>query len=345
MKHFFTLLSVFTFAVLLVNAQTVVTYEAHCPKVGDSNISYDSDVSTSIDIHAPGGNQTWDLSAYNVPSEGFVIHYVDPETTPWGAEVPNSNLAVWEEDDEGSYAMYFSVTPSQVSALAYASKTDGAPESLVFFDDELVLMHFPFAYNDQFEDNSSMQYDYEDETGLTYHFEHSGEHVNKADAWGDLVTPLGSFNDVLRIKEESTESVKIYTNGTLVMTTYSTTVSYSFYHPSSKLPIAVVEYDSDFEDEIAVSFNQMATGIAEHETAIKVAYPNPASDYMTLDLRPFKDESVVQLLDISGKAVASFIAGNEEQRVDLSNYSEGVYLVVGEGENQRILTQKITLAR
>ncbi len=345
MKHFFTLLSIFVFTVSLLNAQTTITYEANGLKVGDANTSYSSEVHDFIDIHAPGGNKTWDLSAYTSTSEGFIVQFIDPATTPWGAQVPNSNLAIWQKGDDGETAVYYSVTPSQMSYLAVATKANDTIETMVILDDDRVMMRFPFAYNDEFEDDASMQFEYSDGSGVTYRFEGDQNDKVVADAWGDLVTPYGTFNDVLRVREESTEILDLYANDVLVMTTYDTTLSYVFYHSSNKLPIAIVDYDADFPSEVTVSFNQSSTGISEHETAVKVAYPNPASDYMTLDLRPFKEESVVQLLDVSGKAVASFTAGNEEERVDLSNYPEGVYLVAGEDKGHRVLTQKVTIVK
>ncbi len=74
------------------------------------------------------------------------------------------------------------------------------------------------------------------------------------------------------------------------------------------------------------------------------AYPNPASDYILLDLPPSAGESpAAELYDISGRRVYSGTLNGKT--LALERYSIGIYLLRITGDDSRVYTTKILISR
>ncbi len=339
MKQLFTFLIAAVFVASAANAQSVITHNMHAPQIGDTYTIYYSDSYDYFDPGTGGANQTWDLSGY-VTSESDMVHFVDPATTPWGGQATNSNLAT-QVDFKDMVVIYLNVTSSMMKNTAMGTSAEGM-EFFGNYEDEQELMHFPFAYNDNFTDTYSYTFEYS-MMGMTIQLVTSGTDVTTADAWGTVSTPYGVFENALRVKTVTTETQETWMNGVLQESTTDNTTNYEFYHSDYKAPLASLYYDAEFPDETEVTFTALATGISEMETADVNVYPNPASEMISIDFSAFKSGSNVSLINAKGAEVARFVAGNTVEQISVSELPQGMYMIMGKGANNQAINTKLVI--
>ncbi|MDZ7741561.1 MAG: M6 family metalloprotease domain-containing protein [Bacteroidota bacterium] len=75
---------------------------------------------------------------------------------------------------------------------------------------------------------------------------------------------------------------------------------------------------------------------AESEFTVNI-YPNPSQGVFTLDIRGMENASEVNIFNIHGKLVKSFIAGKNLEVIDLGNLSEGMYFIRIAGGDRNVL--------
>ena len=128
-----------------------------------------------------------------------------------------------------------------------------------------------------------------------------------------VVLDAGSgFADYTWSTAETTSSISVSTSGTYYVT--------------------VTNADNcSATDTIEVSFTLDIVTVDGSLASVKL-YPNPTSDFLTMDLSGFKDETLtVELIDLNGKVSKSFILDNVETnyttQFDLSEVNVGVYML------------------
>lgn len=72
-----------------------------------------------------------------------------------------------------------------------------------------------------------------------------------------------------------------------------------------------------------------------------VAYPNPTSDVVTLDLSSIGEVSLVQVFDVTGRNIISEYPSTATLQMDLSAFSEGIYSVLVTDASGNIFRSKI----
>lgn len=84
-----------------------------------------------------------------------------------------------------------------------------------------------------------------------------------------------------------------------------------------------------------------ATGINELGSTVKAIYPNPATDYLTIELA--KDEpTTMRLLDITGKTLVQQNI-REHYQLDVQKLKPGLYFIQLENPNKSVHTEKIII--
>ena len=73
-----------------------------------------------------------------------------------------------------------------------------------------------------------------------------------------------------------------------------------------------------------ISFKVSGNGIGENSDLTMLPYPNPTADKLYLQL---PEKSTVSLTDASGKLLFQAEMQGEEVCIDLSGYSNGIYLL------------------
>jgi hypothetical protein len=84
-----------------------------------------------------------------------------------------------------------------------------------------------------------------------------------------------------------------------------------------------------------------ATGMNELGITVKAIYPNPATDYLTIELT--KDEPTkMRLLDITGKTLVQQNI-REHYQLDVQNLKPGLYFIQLENMDKSVHTEKIII--
>jgi len=73
-------------------------------------------------------------------------------------------------------------------------------------------------------------------------------------------------------------------------------------------------------------------GVEEISNSLKVSvYPNPAADFITISSTQSLSEQEYKIFDPSGKVVKTGVLQSNENRIDISNFSNGLYLLFVNG--------------
>ena len=328
MKKRFTLILLSVIAAFSLQAQVVITYATHAPQIGDIISSVYSDAYTNINYGNAGANQTWDFSAYTVTGDVETGTFVDPATTLWAGQVPNSNIAMRSLiRDE---VVQFMNVSSSVLKANYLGAYVEEMNILTAYTDDMDIMHFPFAYGDSYTDT----YGYTSENpewGMTMITE--GTVASEADAYGTLITPNGTFTNVLRIKSTDTENYETWMNGTLVDSGTTIYVTYDWYDISSKYPVVSIDYDPEYPEETSITYFSMSTGNNEMESTTLSVCPNPANDLVKINTSDYHVGDKMNILNANGMRVFSTTIQDDNLVLPVSDFNNGLYFIVIATEN------------
>lgn len=200
------LLFAILFAANNLFAQPTITNSIF-PKVGTVINSIELD-ENAIDEGASGAEVTWDYSNIDLSGESHTTTIVDASSTPFASEFPDATIA---QTDEGGYS-YYSYTQNQW--IRYGTGADGVLEKLT---DTHIMLETPISYGTSYSDTFAGT-----TTSGGNSVTRSGTESYEADAYGTLITPAGTFTNVLRLKitqivEDSFMGGKITTE----LTTYT----------------------------------------------------------------------------------------------------------------------------
>ena len=161
----------------------------------------DTGLGIPVNLGNPGGNQSWDFSGVSSANE-FSQVIVSTDSTPYGGEFPNANM-VMESDDlsqfgfEGPGYIYYSLTTNGLYLLGLGLEYGGMPFPVVF-EEPMTWLELPLDYQDSWENNLYMEIPF-DSAGVEYRIDLTLNFDFTADAWGQLLIPLGDF-DALRLQ-------------------------------------------------------------------------------------------------------------------------------------------------
>jgi len=84
-------------------------------------------------------------------------------------------------------------------------------------------------------------------------------------------------------------------------------------------------------DTSNVAMLSVITGISEQSLSNIEVYPNPASDFITISSNQSLSEQEYKIFDPSGKVLKSGVLQSNENQIDISNLSNGLYLLFVNG--------------
>lgn len=134
-----------------------------------------------------GANVTWDFSNI-VETSKLNVYYKDPNTVIGSSGYPSSNYCI---TGDGEYKIFYSKSSNNLEHVG-SIYTGGS--NLHLSNPELVY-NFPMGYEDAFLDTFNGYVDW-----LTIIYDRWGTSKAEADAYGTLILPNKTINNVLRIK-------------------------------------------------------------------------------------------------------------------------------------------------
>lgn len=344
MKKIFTLVAL-AMTTIQMQAQTITS--ANFPTAGEAWIEFQDSTGSLVNVSPAGAGQVWNYAnSFNVSdTTGILFRPLSdaPAYMNLSSTFPNADMVVIDDLLDSSAT----TLESNADGFYY----DGIYEHGLFVDTSLginqnymdfnpnrLLIPSPFSINDTRNNNARF--------GLTFTF--SGITVDartyfvqsfEADASGTLTTPLGTFNDVLRIREftytvdTTTYSLPIMPPETDV---YDTTITYNFVHANSHCLLMTVEMDPiTMQPKSASYYDPIVLVGSQNQNNVAVSfYPNPAKEEFYLN--HVRNNSSIQIFDITGNLVHSQSLNGFENniKVNTSDMPAGLYFFSLNNSNQ-----------
>ncbi len=341
-KSIFTLL--LTVGITALSFAQPVLNNAVVPKIGDVVKITEADT-LNVNPGNAGANQTWNFSSWHIASGTTPTQYLylSPVGTPYASDFPTANIVTKIDQDTAVYA-YFRSEPNQYALLGV--------ESLVFvqnLSDPDAQLKFPTNYNGSYLEDFA--YTTDAYTGVIFYS--YGSRTVKYDAYGTLITPLGTFPNAIRFKGVSSQidsaeffGIKIINHtflttygwlaaghpGTLATVYYTNNITETYY---PGLPVQIetspVTKSANYISTSSVGvfdLVQTVEGISDLNVG-----PNPAVDHLTLrfNANNLIQNLQVQVSDASGRVlqtgVVESIIGANEWPLAVANFPPGNYFL------------------
>lgn len=311
------------FIIVQLNAQPVITSSFN-PVPGDLFKFHPA--TTIIEPGSAGANVTWDYSNIGIVYNPQTGRYIDPAITPFDTSFPAANV-VYEDHFAAGTFHYYATDNNEIKKLGYASVLLTA-----VYDSPYTLYTYPFTYNTVVTDNFTCT----TEVGAIDLIE-QGTWEAEGDAYGTLILPSGTHNDVLRIKITNVFS-KEYTG--VPKEDYEIT-EYLWVTPTSKIPLLKLKIDRRFvggnptDTLISVLISDDVSSIDEQSNSFAnlKLYPNPASTEINVDF-VLQNTSVVRIevLSADGRLVKQIKAaehqpGKIRETITIDDLTSGLYMV------------------
>lgn len=299
-----------------VYAQPVIQSTGLNPAVGESFVTNSSDW---VSEGSAGSNVTWDLSA-------LTINQVTPVSieAPSGS-FPNSNV---DYNFVGSSQLYY--YNNGVKQTVYYQM---AGTTLITFSDPMDMVTFPLDMSMNFTDNFTATF-----TSSGYNFVRQGTNEVVADGYGTLITPEGTFTDVLRVK-----TTQIYTDTYSLGTIDYEVYYYSWYKNGYHMPLANVYDLNTFQGQTLYASYIETDGLSVDESTQDYlsVYPNPVVDLLTF--KNTADLKAYELVDINGKVLINGEINSLDLTtgIDVSGLNSGVYFIKVTNSGNLVKTTKI----
>ncbi len=332
MKKIMIIMSIVCLSSIGAIAQTVLTYNENAPQIGD--VYHISGDNGSYDPGASGANQNWNFSAIN-PSFSYTTTAINPQTTPYAADFPEANIAFHYTGDNEFYSY------AQSSSSEFLNDGVGfVPEgdnSYIHYTDAVKLLKFPFSFGESYSDDYHASYSLVEGTE-THEW---GTITVSADAWGSVTTPVGTFDNCLRIKSVRNYVDSIWTSGIFLYATTSTQTDYDWFIPS--LHSAIVS--------ISVTANGTSvTYLTNVETILENSNMElPVSIYQNTGLNRifFRIPDNIQgkitggIYDLSGRLLRRFSGMEVHNSLSIQSLTKGEYVIFVRHNGKLIGRKKI----
>ena len=334
MRNYYLLLFFLCWNTPFVFSQITLT-TANNPVVGE-NYSYNTIIPNIFDGGDSGANVTWDFS--NIAGASNSISEIkDPATFPNGNLFPNSNIGVTTAG-LNSESYYYS---SDVAMGFYGAIS---ANTRIIYTDPQDWVRYPMTYLDNYTDT------FDGTVETTALFNRGGTAEVTADAYGTLITPSGTFTNVLRVHTYMDYGDEF--NGAPLID--YTETRYLWYDVETGFPLMTY---SDLESYTLSVFSLSyldATPLSVRSPLAKEiqlsVFPNPATDWLNIDYSLSNQSQVaVSVVNLLGKEViqisnAMESLGAHQAQIEVSELARGIYFVKMIVGNE-IATHKVSIER
>jgi len=339
MRKLYAFMIIMVSGILVMEAQPTLTYPTNAPSIGDEiNMQYVD--YTGLTPGGSGAAVTWDYGTLT-NADFMQVLVVDPQMTPYSASFPTADLAF---STGGVAYSYNESDMSGLYTLGFGADTGGVQILNVYSNMETMIT-YPFTYNSSFSDEFKGGF-----TASGIEIRQSGNVTVTGDAYGTIILPTGTFNNVLRVKSERTQIDSMFLGIKFLQRTASSSVLYNWYTGTSTTPLFSLTTDEAGTPNSAY-YGEGTTGIDDNESQISymMVYPNPATDNLTISYSIDRDAEIsISILNQLGQKVKREIkqyqqAGSITENIDISEIPAGIYYVQVSNGDKSLLTQKLLI--
>lgn len=208
--------------------------------VGDTLI-FQSCKADNVSSGNSGENQVWDFSTLTKESETITEYMLSPTTTMYADKFPNATIV--EEYSDGKL-VFLDNRQNESKLVGFVSLKDSI---FMEYPDPILLMKRPLKYKDEFTDDFTVHF-----TVRNLNFQGSGNVKIKADAFGKLILPNQTYENVLRVKmvqNQNDELIEYHNKSN------TETVSYFWFNETNKSALLkITETKSDYFSNKTVEY-------------------------------------------------------------------------------------------
>ncbi|MFN1217519.1 T9SS type A sorting domain-containing protein [Chryseobacterium kwangjuense] len=273
-----------------------------------------------------GANVTWNFSNVQGTTGGVKIKY---GTCPGIAECtsfPTANMYAVTMDNNGNQSDDKNLFRKTSTLFEAVGARNLVTNYTLTYTDTPIELKFPTTYLQSFTDTSSYTIN-----GITT----TTNDVITADGYGTIITPAGTYTNVLRVKKESLITISFPG----VPNSVTQLITYTWYKNNREqiAGFSVTNMISPISQPAPSSFqytNNLVLAVNETSAkkSVPAVYPNPVKDgKIWIDI---KDDEIrsVDIFDMTGKKVltqsAEQLRQNEgKYEMDLHGVSDGYYIL------------------
>ncbi|AZB07418.1 T9SS C-terminal target domain-containing protein [Chryseobacterium sp. G0162] len=315
-------------------AQPSITRAGVDPINSTINLKSEDVSGTSITAGSAGANITWDFSIYTGTNPVAYTTRVCPGQSNC-FRFPGANritsLTNVDSHDFGS------MTDTEATMLgSYSGPALG--DVTVTYVNPLIEYKFPVTYLQQFDDT----YEFNSVSTAIGNTNETGQVSVNVDGYGTVITPRGTYSNVLRIKRMRTATQTIASSPTPITATY-TNESYQWVSQTDGMvfSFAINTFVFNGVTNVSKSVSYLDTAVLStvdpdsQKREISV-YPNPSTDFITITSK--EDLKKITVSSLEGKTV---ITKGSSGNIDVSKLPTGIYILQGELKNGTVVSKKI----
>lgn len=289
---------------------------------------------TSITAGSAGANITWDFSMYTGTNPvAYTARACPGQSNCFRFPGANRITTIANADTHDFSAM----TDTEATMLgSYSGPALG--DVTVTYINPLIEYKFPITYQQQFDDT----YEFNSVSAAIGNTNETGQVSVSVDGYGTVITPKGTYSNVLRIKRMRTATQTIASLPVPMTATY-TNESYQWVSQSDGMvfSFAINSFVFNGNTNVSKSVSYLDPGVLSTADLNQKAeeltiYPNPSSDLITVTSKD--DIKKVTVIALDGKIV---LTADNSEKIDVSKLSKGVYILQGELKNGTVISKKI----
>lgn len=297
-----------------------------------------------------GENQTWDFGDIGEGDLSYEWRPQDPAETPFQDSFPAANLAFQvppgaQNDTTEAYIYYDLTEDGEVLLLGTVGLITGQDTFFLIYQDPYLSAKFPITYQDVFTDEYRTTTVIEADTSQLTIIS-IGDLTLTGDAYGTLITPAGTFDDVLRVRLDEVRRDSFINLPVPIpaMTTQEVTYYY-WYAPGEDYILMEMQENRFFSGGVplftttSAFYRNRGPGTSSTTDQLSLTadlrvWPNPTVDELTLSLQVRESTSgFVQLFSANGREVRrlprqQFSRGEHQLRMGVHQLPAGNYYLV-----------------
>lgn len=289
----------FFITALSLTAQPVIQSSDFYPTIGDSYTIHESNY---VAPGSAGNNVTWDLSALS-SNAVVTLNILNPD--------PTYSNSTHQFEFVGQVNNH-----QQLSSQAFEMVAEVTPFEDIDYSDPIKIFEFPMTIGDQFTDSFTATFN---QSGTT--IQRSGTIEVEVDGYGTLITPQGTFTDVLRI--HSVRTINDDFQGTTITSTID---MYQWIQAGTHTELANVRTLDLPGTQVSQALYLGGTAGLKDESLTHplTLYPNPSQNQISLkyDLQIDK----IEIVDVNGRSVSAYFNATNNS-IDISHLNAGIYYV------------------
>lgn len=311
---------IYFFAAMLISGNTLFAQNLTRTDIGytagDNYTMYASDY---VNPGSAGTGVTWDLSAMTDNSQVTVV-----ASTNSGGTFPTANMKMTQSNGG---VIYYNISASKMELVGLDAGT-----TVFTYSNPQTYMQFPVTSSYNYTDACAASF-----SVSGYAFNRAGTIQSEYSGTGTLITPEGTFTDVVRIKSTQTNT-DTYAGGTII----SSIVAYNWYKAGVNHELANVSDITGAQTSQSAYYTSVPAnlGLEESELINLLMFPNPTTGSVHVN----SDEviSKVEVYQLSGELALEQSANTTSLEMDLSALNTGMYLVKVYGTNGAVSVKRVS---